>query len=255
MRTPIIAANWKMNNTLPQARALVTAEREALAQLAATGKVEIVLCPPFTALALTHELVAGTRIGVAAQNLYWEAKGAFTGEIAPGMVAELAQYVIIGHSERRQFFGETDATVNKKVHAALANQLTPIVCVGESLQQYEAGETNKVIDSQVKGALAGLARENAAKLVIAYEPIWAIGTGKAATAAGANAVIGLTIRGALVDLFDEELAQTVRVQYGGSVNAKNIAEFLVQPDIDGALVGGASLVAQDFIAICQAAAK
>lgn len=255
MRIPIIAANWKMNQTLQQARALVTAELDALARLAATGRVEIVLCPPFTALALTSELVANTRIGVGAQNLYWEPKGAFTGEIAPAMVAELAHYVILGHSERRQFFGETDATVNNKVHAALANRLTPIVCVGESLQQYEAGATNEFVSSQVKGALARLSREDVQKLVIAYEPIWAIGTGKAATAAGANAVIGLTIRGALADLFDEELAQTVRVQYGGSVNPKNFAEFLAQPDIDGALVGGASLVAQDFIAICQAAVK
>ena len=255
MRIPIIAANWKMNQTLQQARALVTAELDALARLAATGRVEIVLCPPFTALALTNELVANTRIGVGAQNLYWEPKGAFTGEIAPAMVAELAHYVILGHSERRQFFGETDAMVNNKVHAALANRLTPIVCVGESLQQYEAGATNEFVSSQVKGALARLSREDVQKLVIAYEPIWAIGTGKAATAAGANAVIGLTIRGALADLFDEELAQAVRVQYGGSVNPKNITEFLAQPDIDGALVGGASLVAQDFIAICQAAVK
>ncbi len=255
MRTPIVAGNWKMNKTIAEARELVNAMRGELSRLAADGKVEIVLCPPFIAVPEVSALVKGTPIRTGAQNLFWEAKGAFTGEIAPNMLNEVCDYVIIGHSERRQFFGETDETVNKKIKAALAHHLKPIVCVGENLTQYEAGETQAFVGGQVRAAFKDLAREDAAGIVIAYEPIWAIGTGKAASGPGANSIIGLTIRGALAEMYGEATAQAVRVQYGGSVNAKNVAEFFAQPDIDGALVGGASLVAADFITICQAAYK
>lgn len=255
MRTPIVAGNWKMNKTIAEARELVNAMKNDLTQLAATGKVEIVLCPPFITIPQVAELVHGTPIKVGAQNLHWETKGAFTGEVSPAMLNELCDYVILGHSERRQFFGETDESVNKKILAALAHHLQPIVCVGENLQQNEAGQTQAVVSAQVRGAFQGIARDDARGIVIAYEPIWAIGTGKAASGAGANSVIGLTIRGALADLYDETTAQTLRVQYGGSANAKNVAEFFAQPDIDGALVGGASLTAADFVAICKAAVK
>jgi triosephosphate isomerase (TIM) len=251
MRTPIIAGNWKMNTTLATASELTVALRDELARLVAGGRKEIVLCPPFISIAQVSELVKGTGIEVGAQNMYYEPKGAFTGEIAPTMLKGLAQYVILGHSERRQYFGETDERVNKKIRAALANDLKSIVCVGENLQQNEAGETNSFVGGQVRAAVAGLTAEQVAGLVFAYEPIWAIGTGKPATGAGANAVIGITIRGALADLYGEEVVRAARVQYGGSVTAKNIQEFAVQPEIDGALVGGASLKAEEFIAICR----
>ncbi|RIK33669.1 MAG: triose-phosphate isomerase [Chloroflexi bacterium] len=249
MRTPIIAANWKMNTNLAAATALVNALKN---DLAALTQVQVVLCPPFVYLPRVAELVQGTAIGVGAQNMYFETKGAFTGEIAPAMVADFAQYVILGHSERRQYFHETDESVNKKIHAALAQGLKPLVCVGEALETYEMGETDVWVRGQIHGALKGLTAEQARGLVIAYEPIWAIGTGKAATGAGANAVVGISIRGAIADLYGEAVAQAVRVQYGGSVTAKNIDEFMVQPEIDGALVGGASLKADEFIAICRA---
>jgi triosephosphate isomerase len=252
MRTPIIAGNWKMNKTIAEARELVNAMRDELTRLAANGKTQIVLCPPFIALPEVAARVKDTPIKVGAQNLFWEVKGAFTGEIAPPMLNEVCDYVIIGHSERRQYFGETGEGVNKKTRAALAHHLTPIVCVGENLQQNEAGQTAAVVSAQVRAAFKDIPRDDAARSVIAYEPVWAIGTGKAASGAGANAVIGLTIRGALADLYGETTAQAIRVQYGGSVTPKNVAEFFAQPEIDGALVGGASLVAADFIAICQA---
>jgi triosephosphate isomerase len=255
MRTPIIAGNWKMNTNLASATELVNAMKNDLAQLVASGQVEVVLCPPFVYLWRVDELTRGTGIGVGAQNMYTEPKGAYTGEVAPTMLADVAQYVIIGHSERRQFFHETDEIVNKKIHAALAHNLKPIVCVGEALETYEMGETDIWVRGQIHGALKGLTAEQVRGLVIAYEPIWAIGTGKAATGAGANSVIGISIRGALADLYGEQVAQSVRVQYGGSVTAKNIDEFIVQPDIDGALVGGASLKADEFIAICRAGLK
>ncbi len=244
-----------MNMTLASAGELTAAMRDELARLVSGGREEIVLCPPFISLARVAELVKGTGIEVGAQNMYFEPKGAFTGEIAPNMLAGLVQYVILGHSERRQFFGETDEGVNKKIKAALANQLKPIVCIGENLQQNEAGTTNPVVGNQVRAAVAGCTADQVRGLVFAYEPIWAIGTGKAATAAGANAVIAFAIRGPLADLYGEEVAQAVRVQYGGSVTAKNIDEFIVQPEIDGALVGGASLKPEDFIPICQAGLK
>lgn len=255
MRIPIIAGNWKMNKTIAEARELVNAFRADLVNLASTGKVEIVLCPPFISIPEVATLVLGTPIKLGAQNLFWEPKGAFTGEVSAPMLDELCDYVIIGHSERRQYFGETDETVNKKIKAALAHHLNPIVCVGENLAQNEAGQTEAFVGGQVRAAFAGLSADEARGMVVAYEPIWAIGTGKPATGAGANAIIGLTIRGALADLYGEDVAQSVRIQYGGSVNAKNAAEFLAQPDIDGALVGGASLVAGDFNSICQAAIK
>ncbi len=255
MRTPIIAGNWKMNKTIAEARALVDAMRDDLTRLAATGKVQIVLCPPFTALAQVSSLVKGTPIQVGGQNLFWEPKGAYTGEISGAMLKEIGEYVIIGHSERRQYFGETNETVNKKIKAALKSQLKPIVCVGENLAQNEAGQTETVIGEQMRAALAGLTRDEANGIVVAYEPVWAIGTGKAATGTGANATIAKAIRAVLASLYDDATAQAIRVQYGGSVTPKNIAEFIAQPDIDGALVGGASLVAADFVAICQAAAQ
>ncbi len=241
-----------MNMTLASAGELTAAMRDELARLVSGGREEIVLCPPFISLARVAELVKGTGIEVGAQNMYFEPKGAFTGEIAPTMLAGLVQYVILGHSERRQFFGETDEGVNKKIKAALANHLKPIVCIGENLQQNEAGETNTFVGNQVRAALSGLSADQVRGLVFAYEPIWAIGTGKAATAAGANAVIAMAVRGPVADLYGEAVAQAVRVQYGGSVTAKNIGEFIVQPDIDGALVGGASLKPEEFIPICQA---
>ncbi len=250
MRTPIIAGNWKMFKTVAEATALV---REMRHDLEGIGGVEKVLCPPFTALAAVAELLRPSQIKLGAQDMHWEEKGAFTGEVSPVMLQELCQYVIIGHSERRQYFGETDETVNRKVKSALAHALLPIVCVGENLAQNEARETEAFVGSQVRAALSGLTAAQVTSLVFAYEPIWAIGTGKAATGAGANAVIGLTIRGALADLYGEAAAQAVRIQYGGSVTPENIVEFMAQPEIDGALVGGASLVAAKFVPIVRQA--
>ncbi len=255
MRTPILAGNWKMNTTLATASELTLALRSELAPLVVGGREEIVLCPPFISLVRVSELVKGSGLGVGAQNMFYEPKGAYTGEIAPTMLVGVAEYVILGHSERRQYFGETDESVNKKIKAALANNLKPIVCVGENLEQNERGETNTFVGNQVRAALSGLSAEQVRGLVFAYEPIWAIGTGKAATAAGANGVIGLTVRGTIAELYGEAVAQAVRIQYGGSVTAKNIDEFIVQPDIDGALVGGASLKVEEFVPICKAGLK
>lgn len=255
MRTPFVAGNWKMNKTVAEARHLVS---ELVPGLQAVGGIEKVLCPPFPALMPVAALLEGTSIGLGAQNMYWEASGAYTGEVSPSMVAELCKYVILGHSERRAYFGETDDTVNRKVGAALAHNLVPILCVGETLDENEAGRTAEVVGRQVRQGLAGLTglaeTESGVPLVIAYEPVWAIGTGKAATAEGANAVIADVIRAALADMFGGSFAQAVRVLYGGSVKGSNAAEFFTQPDIDGALVGGASLKADDFVQIAQAAA-
>ena len=252
MRTPIVAGNWKMNKTVDQARALVA---EMLPGLQAIEGVEKVLCPPFMALSPISAMLAGTGIGLGAQNLHWEASGAFTGEVAQTMIKEFCQYVILGHSERRAYFGETDDSVNKKVKAALAVGLTPIVCVGETLNEYEAGVTAEVVIRQIVAGLKDLTEEQGRAIVIAYEPVWAIGTGKASTAPAANQVISDMIRVALAGLFGKETAQLIRVQYGGSVTAANAAEFFWQPDIDGALVGGASLKPVDFLQIVQAAAR
>lgn len=252
MRIPIIAGNWKMHKTVAEALELVRELRRGLVEVEG---VEVVLCPAFVALAPVAELLKPTKIGLGAQNMFWEDQGAYTGEVSPLMLKDLVQYVILGHSERRQYFGETDEGVNRKVKAALKHGLKPIICVGENLEENEAGRTHEVVERQLRAALRDISAEQARALVIAYEPVWAIGTGKPATGAGANAVIGLTIRGLLADLYGEEVAQTVRVQYGGSVNPQNIAEFVIQPDIDGALVGGASLKAPDFIAIVQETAR
>jgi triosephosphate isomerase len=251
MRRPILAGNWKMNLTIAQATDFVRDIRRGLNDIKGVDRV---LCPPFTALAPVKDLLSATQIGLGAQNMHWEEKGAYTGEVAPGMLKELCQYVILGHSERRAYFGETDEGVNRKIKAALANGLTPIVCVGETEAEYDAGQTEQVVSGQVRGCLAGLAAEQVAGLVLAYEPIWAIGTGKAATAAGAGAVIGLTIRGTIARLYNEAVAQAVRVQYGGSVKPANVAEFMAHPDIDGALVGGASLK-PDFVELVRIAAE
>ena len=243
MRLPIIAGNWKMNTTIEQAIELVQEMRGGLDKIEG---VEKVLCPPFVSLSAVDELIAGSSIKLGAQNLYFEEKGAYTGEVSPLMLAGLCEYVILGHSERRQYFGETDEIVNRKVQAALKAGLKPILCVGERLEENEAGKTQEVVTRQVKGALAGVASPQG--LVIAYEPIWAIGTGKAATREQANATIEL-IRHIVSGLYGEQFAQAMRIQYGGSVNSANISEFVSQPEIDGALVGGASLKAAEFLSI------
>lgn len=251
MRKPLVAGNWKMHKTVAEARHLVS---EMVPGLQAVSGVENVLCPPATALLAVSALLEGTDIGLGAQNMHWESAGAFTGEISPPMVAELCSYVIVGHSERRAYFGETDETVNRRVQAALAHDLTPIVCVGETLDENEARRTADVISRQMEDGLAGLALTNGSAIVIAYEPVWAIGTGKAATSEGANAVIAEMIRPALAQMFGDIVAQETRVLYGGSVKGDNAAEFFNQADIDGALVGGASLTSDSFLAITQAAA-
>jgi triosephosphate isomerase len=247
----MLAGNWKMNMSIAESTAFVREIRRGLNEI---KSVDRVLCPPFTALAAVRELVSATEIEIGAQNMYWEEKGAYTGEIAPAMLKELCQYVILGHSERRALFGETDEGVNRKIKAALSHGLKPIVCVGETESQYDAGQTEAVVGGQIRGCLTGLGAEQVAGLVIAYEPVWAIGTGKAATPAGAGAVIGLTIRGTIAELYDEATAQAVRVQYGGSVKPANVAEFMAHPDIDGALVGGASLK-PDFVELVRIAAE
>jgi triosephosphate isomerase len=233
-----------------EARHLVS---ELVPGLQAVNGVEKVICPPFTALLAVSALLEGTDIGLGAQDMHWETAGAFTGEISPPMLAELCKYVILGHSERRAYFGETDVSVNRKTQAALVHGLIPIVCVGETLAEYDAGLTSEVVYRQITQGLAGLELSDGSTLVIAYEPVWAIGTGKAATPEGANAVVANVIRPALTELFGEPLSRAIRVLYGGSVKGDNAAEFFAQPEIDGALVGGASLKAGDFIRITQAA--
>jgi triosephosphate isomerase (TIM) len=247
-RKPIVAGNWKMNTTIAEGLALVD---EMLPRLQLYDTVERVVCPPFTSLQALADRLRGTDVGLGAQNMHPEPKGAYTGEISPVMLEGLVSYVILGHSERRQYFGEDDALVNRKVHAALGAGLVPIVCVGESLAQNEAGETEAVVTRQVRGALDNVAHVSG--VVIAYEPIWAIGSGRAATPEGANATIAL-IRRTLVEVAGEATAQGVRIQYGGSVTAENFGAFIAQPDIDGALVGGASLKADAFIEIVRLAA-
>lgn len=251
MRKPFVAGNWKMNKTSAQAVALVN---ELLPAIKDFERVERVVCPSFLAIPAVAAKLQGSPIGVGAQNLYFEASGAFTGEVAPDMIKEFCQYVIIGHSERRAKFGETDESVNKKVKAALANGLVAIVCVGETLEENEASKTKDVVTRQVKEGLKELSAVQASGVVVAYEPVWAIGTGRAASAEGANAVIIDFIRKPIADMFGEEVAQAVRVLYGGSVTGANAVEYFSQPDIDGALVGGASLKPADFTAIVQAAA-
>jgi triosephosphate isomerase (TIM) len=252
MRKPLVAGNWKMNKTAEDARSLV---EQMLPELQKLDYVERVICPPFPALMTISAVLAGTGIGVGAQNMHWEASGAYTGEVSAGMVREFCKYVILGHSERRAMFGETDENVNKKVKVAFSNDLIPIMCVGETLDEFESQRTNEVVSRQVMQGLKELTFDQAANLVIAYEPVWAIGTGKAASSEGANQVIRDSIREPLAKIFNLETSQAVRVLYGGSVNAANAAEFFGQPDIDGALVGGASLKVADFLAIVKAACK
>jgi triosephosphate isomerase len=248
-RIPIVAGNWKMNTTIAEGLALVD---QLLPQLETFSSVDRVVCPPFVSLAAIAERLRGTELKVGAQNLHPEPKGAFTGEVAPGMLAGLVEYVILGHSERRQYFAEDDAFVNRKVKAAFDAGLTPIVCVGESLEQNERGETETFVSTQIRGSLADV--ERVQDLVIAYEPIWAIGTGRAATPEGANATVAI-IRRTVAEIAGAEAAAAVRIQYGGSVTADNFAAFIAQPDIDGALVGGASLRADQFTEIVRLAAE
>jgi triosephosphate isomerase len=252
MRTPLVAGNWKMNKTVAEARELISIMGPKLSGI---QNVEKVVCPPYLAIPAVAEMLQGSGIGLSAQNLHWEEKGAFTGEVSPGMVKEFCQYVIIGHSERRTYFGETDEHVNKKLHAALKAGLIPIVCVGETLEQYEAGATSEVVRRQINVGLAGVDSGSAAGIVIAYEPVWAIGTGKASSGENADFVHHQVIRTALGELYGADNASAIRILYGGSVTAANAAEFFAFADIDGALVGGASLKPEEFVAIAKAAAR
>ena len=238
MRTPFVAGNWKMNKSADDAVSFV---RTIGPGLDAIEGIDIAVCPPFIAIPAVAAALSGTRVAVGAQNMYYEVSGAYTGEVSPAMLQPYCRYVILGHSERRAYFGETDDGVNKKMKAALAHGLTPIVCVGESLEQNEAGETVSFVSGQVRAAFAGFTPEQAASCVIAYEPIWAIGTGRSATAEQAGEIIGRSVRDVLTGLFGPATADAIRIQYGGSVTEDNIAEFMRHPDIDGALVGGASL--------------
>jgi triosephosphate isomerase len=252
-RTAIIAGNWKMNYGPRKASSFVVEILPTLDQLVRSySRIMAILCPPAISLAAVHEVLEAMptpRVELGAQNMYFEEQGAYTGEISPGMVRELCSTVILGHSERRTYFGESDAIVNKKVHAAFKHHLRPIVCIGENEDQYNAGQTREVIHAQVQQSLAHFTAEQAAQLVIAYEPIWAIGTGKAATAEGAGDVIHF-IRESYKEIYGSEAAESARILYGGSVTSSNIAEFVAHPDIDGALVGGASLK-PDFVEIVR----
>jgi triosephosphate isomerase len=243
MRVSMIAGNWKMNTTVSEAVELVNEMRPGLDGIDGVDKV---ICPPFVSLALVKELIKGSSLRLGAQNLYIEEKGAYTGEISSLMLADLCEFVIIGHSERRQYFDETGEIINKKIRAALRVGLKPILCVGEKLEENEAGRTEEVVTGQLRSSLAGI--DNLGGLIVAYEPIWAIGTGKSATGKRANETIGL-IRHNVAQLYDEGIAREVRLLYGGSVTADSIAEFMRQPEIDGALVGGACLKANDFLSI------
>jgi len=251
-RRPFIAGNWKMNTRQSSAVALV---KELIQGLGPESVAEVAVCPPSVYLAAVADAIAGSPIELGAQNLYPAADGAYTGEVNAAMLADVGcRFVILGHSERRQLLGETDAEVAEKLQAALAGNLVPIVCVGETLAQREANETEKVVESQIRGSLAGLDEVRAAGIVIAYEPVWAIGTGLTATPAQAEAVHQM-IRTLLGEIFTPHIASQIRIQYGGSVKADNAAELLGQENIDGALVGGASLKASDFLAIIAAAGK
>ena len=246
-RTPIIAGNWKMNTLRDEAIALVRALRDKADGIAGAEKI---VCPPFVFLHEVRQALAGSTIAVGAQNAYWEEKGAFTGEVSITQVAEVATHVIIGHSERRQYFGETDETVNRRVEAALAHGVTPIMCVGETLEQRQAGETEAVLVRQTRGGLDGATVGSG--FIVAYEPVWAIGTGLAADGATAQEAIAL-IRQTMHDVAGS-VADSVRILYGGSVTPDNIGEYMAQPDIDGGLVGGASLKADSFAGLIQGAA-
>lgn len=248
MRTQFIAGNWKMNKTVDEAHELARAVAIGLSDVCAT---EVAICPPFVSLTTVRAALAGSRIKLGAQNMHDQDKGAYTGEISPMMLVGLADYVILGHSERRQHFGESDEFINRKVRAALKHGLRPILCIGETLEQNERGETEAVLERQVREDLAQIGTDAAAHIVIAYEPIWAIGTGRAATPEDAQARCAF-IREQLRRHFGD-VADTIRIQYGGSVSAANAREILSKPDVDGALVGGASLKAEEFIAIVRSA--
>lgn len=243
MRKAIIAGNWKMNNNIAATKQLIA----ELKPLVAEAKCDVVICVPYTSLAAAIEATVGSNIKVGAENVHWAEKGAFTGEVSTGMLVELGvEYVIIGHSERRQFFGETDATVNARAKAALAAGLKPIICVGELLEEREAGKTEEVVVRQTTEAFKDISENELPNTVIAYEPVWAIGTGKTATSADANDTIKV-IRDTMAKLYNTKTAQeVVRIQYGGSMNPKNVSELMAMPEIDGGLIGGASLKAEDF---------
>ena len=243
MRKPIIAGNWKMNNTQATAVDLINDLKPLVKDVT---KTEIVVCVPFTCIEKVKKAVRGSKIKVGAQNVAWADKGAFTGEISADMLKEVgAEYVVIGHSERRQYFGETDKTVNMRTVQALKYDLKPIVCIGETLEERETNKTNEVLKTQIEGAFAGFSAEDIKKVVIAYEPVWAIGTGKTATSEQANETIKY-VRKVLAKLFTRPVANKVRIQYGGSMNPKNATELMAMSDIDGGLIGGASLKADDF---------
>lgn len=249
LRKAVIAGNWKMNKTRPEAKALI----EELKPLVAGADCGVVICVPYTNLETALEATKGTNIAVGAENCHWAESGAFTGEISAAMLKELGvQYVVIGHSERRQYFGETDVTVQKRVRAALDAGLQVILCIGELLEQREAGITEEIVGMQTKVALGGVTKEELAKIILAYEPVWAIGTGKTATAEQAGEVCS-NIRATIRTLYGARVARSVTIQYGGSMNPKNAAELLAQPDIDGGLIGGAALKPDQFVDIINAA--
>lgn len=247
MRRFVIAGNWKMNKTLPQAVAFVDDLKEGLSE---QSEVETIICPPLIALAAVRDALHGIAIAIGAQNMHWEAEGAYTGEVSPPMVQESCTHVIIGHSERRSHFGETDAMVNRKVVAAIAHGLTSIVCVGETDDENRAGKTQEVLDRQITQALAGLSAQQAAAAIVAYEPVWAIGTGRAASPAEANDTIGL-VREVVGREFGTPTAAAIRILYGGSINPGVWPEIIAQPEVDGGLVGGASLIADDFVSLAN----
>ena len=250
MRTPLVVGNWKMNGSVAEARALASAVRDGVKR---TRGVEVVLCPPFTALPVVGESLAGSAVGLGAQNCHWEKQGAFTGEISPPMLAELGvKYVIVGHSERRKHFGESDAMINLKVKALLATELTPILCVGETEEERRQGLTFTIVEGQVRGGLAGVEAAAISRCVMAYEPVWAIGTGVNATPVQAGEVHGY-LRGLLSELASKEVAQALRILYGGSIKPEHMGELVQEKEIDGGLVGGASLQAQSFLAIVKKA--
>ncbi len=248
MRTPVIAGNWKMNKTIGEAVGLCEELKEKLKDV---QDVHIIVCPTFLSIYPAATALQHTNIGVGGQNMYWEESGAFTGEVSAEMLKEAgADYVIIGHSERRQYFGETNETVNKKVHKALSIGLTPIVCCGETLEQRESGELKKVIETQLTDGLAGISAKDAQRVIIAYEPIWAIGTGKTASPEQAQEMHAF-IRERCAKLWDKKTADVIVIQYGGSVKPENVKTLMAQPDIDGALVGGAALKAESFEALVR----
>ena len=253
-RKLMIAGNWKMNKTANEGKALVEELKNAVADICPC-KVDIIVCPPFTTLTSVLEAAKGSNIKVGAQNIHWAESGAFTGEISGAMLKELGvEYVIIGHSERRQYFGEPDETVNKRLKAALANDLKPIVCIGEMLEERESGKTNDVLATQLAGGLADISAADMEKIVIAYEPVWAIGTGKTATPEVAEETHKY-IRSFLTDKYGKEVADKIVIQYGGSMNDGNAEALVSQADIDGGLIGGASLVAAKFTALINNALK